>query len=97
MLRLDTADRLVVFAGQADPADPTHFTIDCVVNGERTTIDGHILDESSIRLTPRKGLMHPNLLAGFEWYPPGSLRKPPTTYPSSGKPGAGIFSVPRLN
>ena len=39
-ITLQPGDKLRVFAGQPDPADASHFTIDYVLNGTRHTIDG---------------------------------------------------------
>ena len=36
--------QLRLFAGQADPADESHFTIDYEVDGDRGTIDGWLRD-----------------------------------------------------
>ncbi|CAA9391999.1 MAG: hypothetical protein AVDCRST_MAG64-2061 [uncultured Phycisphaerae bacterium] len=35
---------ITLFAGQPDPADPTHFTIDYEYDGQPGTIDGHLRD-----------------------------------------------------
>jgi hypothetical protein len=43
-LRLTEQDRLRVFMGQPDATDPSHFTIDYELNGERGTIDGWLRD-----------------------------------------------------
>lgn len=43
------------FAGQADPNDPSHFTIDYEVGGVRNTIDGYLTDDDFLRILPRGG------------------------------------------
>ncbi len=39
-----------LFAGQADPADLSHFTIDFTAAGQRRAINGWLLDNDSVRL-----------------------------------------------
>lgn len=41
------------FAGQPDPNDESHFTIDYEVDGIRNTIDGWLLDDDTVKLEPR--------------------------------------------
>ncbi len=65
---LGPADRARVYAGQPDAADPTHFTFDVEVNGQRTTIDGHLADGGTVTLKPRAGLED----VPSTWEPPGS-------------------------
>jgi hypothetical protein len=43
-----------IFAGQPDPNDPTHFTIDYAFNGQRNTIDGWVLNDGGVKLEPRR-------------------------------------------
>jgi hypothetical protein len=43
------------FAGQADPADPSHFTIKYEYNGQPGGIDGWLRDDGSVVLEPRVG------------------------------------------
>jgi hypothetical protein len=66
-------DRLRVFAGQADPHDPSHFTIGYELNGVPGTVDGWLRQHHSIELRPRAGYY----VAGTpwpRWYPEGSNR-----------------------
>jgi hypothetical protein len=46
----------VIYAGQPDPTDPSHFTIRCVENGAEQVVDGWLRDDDSLllerRLTP---------------------------------------------
>ena len=44
LVSLPVQDRIRIYAGQADPADPTHFTIRYVVNGKTAVIDGYVGD-----------------------------------------------------
>ena len=46
-----TAFRL--FGGQADPRDPSHFTLDYESDGVRGVIDGRLLDGDAVKLTFR--------------------------------------------
>lgn len=46
-----------IYAGQADPADASHFTFDYEANGTRDTVDGWLEADDSVTLTPR----HPPL------------------------------------
>jgi hypothetical protein len=59
------------YAGQPDPADPTHFTIDYELDGERSTIDGWLRENSGVELAPRKGAIVDRDLGRFEvtWDP----------------------------
>lgn len=52
---LAPADRVRLFAGQPDAADPTHFTIGYAVNGVPGTIDGWLGDDERVKLQVRKG------------------------------------------
>ena len=62
-IRVDWREQFRVYAGQPDPADPSHFTIDYAIDGARSTIDGY-LDNGSLTLTPRQGKV-----SGGRWYP----------------------------
>ncbi len=42
-----------VYAGQPDPTDPAHFTIRYQMWGQEDTLDGRLLDDDQITLTPR--------------------------------------------
>ena len=44
-----------LYAGQIDPADPTHFTIDYAIDGQRNTIDGYLKNDNQILFAPRAG------------------------------------------
>ena len=48
-----TADRLTIYAGQPDPADPSHFTIDYDLNGVRHTVDGWLEDDEWVKMELR--------------------------------------------
>lgn len=47
---------LRVFAGQADPKDPSHFTIDYESAGQRGTLDGYLRDPVDIPDGPTSGV-----------------------------------------
>lgn len=47
------ADRLTIFAGQPDPSDASHFTIDYDLNGVRHTLDGWVVDANEIKIESR--------------------------------------------
>ncbi len=44
---------LIIYAGQADPADPAHFTVRYQMWGQTDTLDGRLTDGGFVRLTPR--------------------------------------------
>jgi hypothetical protein len=48
---------LRLYAGQIDPHDPSHFTIDYVLPNQRGTIDGWLLDDDRLRFEPRAGAL----------------------------------------
>lgn len=48
-----TQDRLTIYAGQPDPADPSHFTIDYDLNGTRHTVDGWLEDDEFVKMELR--------------------------------------------
>jgi hypothetical protein len=43
-----------IFAGQPDPNDPAHFTIRYRMWGQDDVLDGRLLDNDQVALTPRK-------------------------------------------
>lgn len=43
------------FAGQPDPRDPSHFTVDYEIGGVKSTIDGWLTDDDFLRIIPRGG------------------------------------------
>lgn len=49
------SDRIRLFAGQPDPADPSHFTIGYAVNGRPGTIDGWLQDDERVKFRVRGG------------------------------------------
>jgi hypothetical protein len=59
------------YAGQPDPADPSHFTIDYDLNGKRGTIHGRLKENGRLELTPAAGL-----LVGARWYPDAPATQP---------------------
>lgn len=56
-LRLGSNDRLIVYSGQTDPADESHFTIGCDLNGRALNIDGYLRDDDHVELLPREGMV----------------------------------------
>lgn len=44
-----------VFGGQADPADPSHFTIAYTARGLPGTLDGWLTDNDAVTLKVRPG------------------------------------------
>jgi hypothetical protein len=52
-IALAPGDKLRVFAGQPDPNDASHFTIDYDLNGVRHTLDGWVVDDSEIKIESR--------------------------------------------
>ena len=42
------------FAGQADPADDTHFSFECEINGKPTIMDGYLGADDRIDFSTRK-------------------------------------------
>jgi len=52
-LRLSATDTVRVFAGQPDPNDPSHFTIDYDLNGTRHTLDGWLKDDGVVAIESR--------------------------------------------
>ena len=66
-LVLPAGNRFSFYAGQPDPADPAHFTMDYDLDGEKGTIDGRLKDDATIELKPRRGTM----LTGQTWAPRG--------------------------
>ena len=55
MLRRDQAGTLRFFAGQPDPADPSHFTVQYEIDGAPGTIDGWLKGDDTVRMEVRDG------------------------------------------
>ena len=68
-----------LYAGQVDPADPTHFTIDYAIDGQRNTIDGYLKNNDYILFVPRAGRIVSEGPEGRFWSPFAA----PATRPSS--------------
>ena len=68
-----------IFAGQPDPADPTHFTIPYDIDGKPGVIDGRLTDGDRLMLTPRAGRLE-RWWSGdaYSW----NLTAPSTTQPA---------------
>jgi len=56
---LDTG-LLRLYAGQPDPADPSHFTIGYDMNGKPGTIDGWLENDRSVEIQVRDGPLKPS-------------------------------------
>jgi hypothetical protein len=63
------------YAAQLDPKDPSHFTVDYALDGQRGTIDGYIKNDDSIIFAPRTGRITNERPDGKIWNP---LAAPPT-------------------
>jgi hypothetical protein len=63
-----------LMAGQSDPADAAHFTIDFMINGARNTIDGHLRADDTVLLVPR--LRPPGPGAFWQPVPPPTIVLP---------------------
>ncbi len=48
-------ENVTLYAGQMDPNDASHFTIDYAMSNRRETIDGWLFDDDTVRLIPRCG------------------------------------------
>jgi len=48
-------ERLRLYAGQPDPRDPSRFTIECVIAGERGTIEGTLRADDVVAFRPIAG------------------------------------------
>jgi hypothetical protein len=63
-LTIQYSDQLRLYAGQADPADASHFTIAYDLDGHPGTIDGWLKPDGSVVLKPQVGKV-----ANGVWYP----------------------------
>jgi hypothetical protein len=54
LLPFDASDTIRIYAGQPDPNDPSHFTVDYEVNGVRRTVDGWLRDPHTIVIERRE-------------------------------------------
>ena len=50
---LSVSKTIRVYAGQPDPTDESHFTIDYEADGKTNTIDGWLMPDDSVKLEPR--------------------------------------------
>ena len=58
-VRLEAGPRFRFYAGQPDPADPSHFTIDHDLNDVRGKIHGRLKDDGTVELKPEAGTFGP--------------------------------------
>jgi hypothetical protein len=72
---LNRNDVVRLYAGQADPNDASHFTIDYDLNGVRGTIDGKLTAADTVTLTPRSGKVVSLGRTSF-WAPSGAPMPP---------------------
>jgi hypothetical protein len=63
-LTVQYRNQLRVYAGQADPADASHFTIHYDLDGQSGTVDGWLKSDGSVVLKPQVGKV-----ANSVWYP----------------------------
>ena len=70
--RIESPQAFRFYAGQPDPADPSHFTIDYDLNGKRGTLDGRLKPNGRLEFTASGGRV-----VGNRWYP-----EPPATQPA---------------
>jgi hypothetical protein len=87
-------DVVTIHAGQADPADATHFTIPVRMNGKQSVLDGWLRDDNTVRLKPRGGHYVERRSDDWVWAPDGSRweteppwggRKPLSVVPNHGQ------------
>jgi hypothetical protein len=64
--------KLVIFAGQPDPSDPTHFTIGYRVDDIPGVMDAHLRDDDTVAFRFISGpLAQPPVQNGTAFFPPG--------------------------
>lgn len=66
--RTTERDVITILAGQADPLDSSHFTLDCTFNEKPYVIDGYLKDDDHVRLKPRSGRCDATA-GGADWWP----------------------------
>jgi hypothetical protein len=76
---LDLANTVSVFAGQPDPNDASRFTVELQFNDTPVTIDGQLLDDETVVLTPRAGRVTGQVV----WEPPGLINPAPANLPAN--------------
>jgi hypothetical protein len=81
---IDYGNKLRVYAGQPDPADASHFTIDYEIDGRRGVIDGWLRDQG-LELRPREGAFTYDARYGEAWRLPAAG---PTEAPVEAAPAA---------
>ena len=82
MVRLQPDDRFRLFAGQADPADPSRFTIDYECNGVRGTLQGVLNADDSVSLTSTRPEVVSSVSSGQIIYPARTKLPGPATSPT---------------
>ena len=68
----NTGDWTMIVEGVADPADPSHFTIDYSLNNTPSTIDGWLNDDDTVTLSPRAGVTADAGARHILWSPAGA-------------------------
>ncbi len=53
-LRLLVTRSFKIFAGQPDPVDESHFTINCELDGQTAIIDGWLMPDDTVKLERRR-------------------------------------------
>ena len=67
------------YAGQVDPKDPSHFTIDYALDGQRNTIDGYLKSGDQLLVVPRVGrIVDQDARNTFVWDPFAAPATQPT-------------------
>jgi len=54
-LTVDPKGLFRFYAARLDPNDPTHFTIDYALDGQRSSIDGYLKDDDTVVFVPHAG------------------------------------------
>jgi hypothetical protein len=86
-IRLDPKGLFRFYAGQPDRADPSRFTFDYEVDGQRGTVRGRLLADGTVELLPNTGTT-----VGGQWFPDGAVPGSPmlggTNVPATGPAAA---------
>src|SRR3712207_5116755 len=68
----NAGDWTMIVDGAADPADPSHFTMDYSLNNVPNTIDGRLDDDDAVTLSPRAGVIADAGARHVLWSPTGA-------------------------
>ena len=78
--RASDTDLIQIRAGQPDPNNSSHFTIECLSNGKPAALDGYLKDGDRVVLRPRSGTMELRDQMDF-WWPQGRPLTSPAVPP----------------